>query len=742
MSTASTLAHRAHREHPEHPCAPLRTVRTVRTVSTVSTVGHPGTVSTVSTVGHPGTVSTLEHRGTVSTLEHRGTVSTLEHRGTVRACLTMALLVAVTMPLSGQQATSSTPGVRRVLVLFSYEQGTVWSDAIVKGFRDGIEDSETAIDVWFDYLDVNRRSDPPHLQRKLATIEADFRQNRFDLVVACDDAAIGLVADHLDTVFRSLPVIACGINEPALLDRFPPGRVTGMVEVYTPSRMPDLAVTLRPGTRRFFVITDDSSTGASIHNNYRAYAATRPDLEFVFLDGRERSLDDIVAALESTGENDAILISSFLRDKDGRHYPRHSAIRRMVDVAGAPFYSPLLSTLGQGLMVGLENRGYSHGRWAARRALEWLAEPGATMPRSEQEPVGRVVADVAVLERWGVTRRLLPPDTILLNEPSSFYRANKTLVWSAATLALIQTAAIAMLAINIRRRRRAEDALRARSEHLERTLAELEQARLERLEIEERMRQGERLESMGRLAGGIAHDFNNLLTVIMSYAELARLSAPPGSDQAGQIEQIQLAGRSAADLTRQILAFSRKQVLQPAIVDVNALVRESHGMITRLLGAQVTARLYLGDGLPPVRIDRTQLQQALINLAVNARDAMPDGGVLSLQTSVVDLDDASISTHPTMTPGRYVVVAVSDTGTGMSREVLDRIFDPFFTTKPKGRGTGLGLASVYGTVKQSGGWIWAYSEEGRGTTFKIHFPALRAEPPDTAPDVTTVTSQA
>jgi signal transduction histidine kinase len=641
------------------------------------------------------------------------------------ALLTLSLSGA--RSLAAQPVSASAEAPRRVLVLMSYEQGSVWSDAVIEGFRSVVDQSERPLDLWIEYLDVNRRSDAGNMTQHLADIRTKFGSVPFDLVVASDDAAVSLVAEYAETLFAGLPIVACGVNERSIIDRFGAGRVTAYIEVYDAAFLPMLAERLRPGTRRFVVITDNTRTGATVHDLYRQYSATRPDLAFEFLDGRALSLDGIVEAARQTGEGDAILISNFLRDRDERHYPAYAAIRRIAAAAGAPMFTPVLSSLGQGITVAQENRGARHGAWAGRQAVRLLDDPGAALPRIVDESPSRAVADVEMLDRWRLDRSRLPPATILVNDRPSFYHQNQKAVLGVAAFAAVQFAVIGFLATNVRRRRRAEAALRARTEHLERILAELEQARSDRVAIEERMRQGERLESMGRLAGGIAHDFNNLLTVIMSYAEIAASTAAPGSEQAGQLDQILRASQSAADLTRQILAFSRKQVLQPATVDLNQLVHESHGMLSRLLGEHVRMSVHLGDNLPPIRIDRTQLQQVLVNLAVNARDAMPDGGVLSVQTSATEVDDTYIASHPTMTPGCYVVLAVSDTGVGMAPEVLDRIFDPFFTTKTMGRGTGLGLASVYGTVKQSGGWIWAYSEVGRGSTFKVHLPALTGE---------------
>jgi PAS domain S-box-containing protein len=241
-------------------------------------------------------------------------------------------------------------------------------------------------------------------------------------------------------------------------------------------------------------------------------------------------------------------------------------------------------------------------------------------------------------------------------------------------------------------------------------------------ETEDRLRQSQKMEAIGRLAGGVAHDFNNLLTVILSSADLGL--AESGGDLPARLEfeEIRAAGLRAQALTRQLLAFSRRQVLQPQVVDLNARVRDLQQLLARLLGEDVEVRSRLAPGLQRVVIDPSQLEQVILNLAVNARDAMPKGGTLSVETANVVLDDDYAARHVGSTAGPQVMLAISDTGTGMDGETRARVFEPFFTTKPKGKGTGLGLSTVYGIVKQSGGSIWVYSEPGQGTTFKVYLP--------------------
>ncbi|MFB3886028.1 MAG: cache domain-containing protein [Thermodesulfobacteriota bacterium] len=245
--------------------------------------------------------------------------------------------------------------------------------------------------------------------------------------------------------------------------------------------------------------------------------------------------------------------------------------------------------------------------------------------------------------------------------------------------------------------------------------------------LEEQLRQSQKMEAVGRLAGGVAHDFNNLLTVIKGYSELSLFTLTEGNPLKGNIEEIRKASQRASDLTRQLLAFSRRQILEFKVLDLNMLLRNLDKMLHRIIGEDIELVYLLADHLGKIKSDPGQIEQMILNLALNARDAMPSGGKLTVQTDNVEFDKTYVRTHLGVKPGHYVTLSVSDTGCGLSPEAKEHLFEPFFTTKEKGKGTGLGLSTVYGVVKQSGGDIEADSELGRGTIFKIYLPRVEEE---------------
>jgi two-component system, cell cycle sensor histidine kinase and response regulator CckA len=255
-------------------------------------------------------------------------------------------------------------------------------------------------------------------------------------------------------------------------------------------------------------------------------------------------------------------------------------------------------------------------------------------------------------------------------------------------------------------------------------ITERKRAEEEKATLQEELRQSQKMEAIGGLAGGIAHDFNNLLTVISGNCQLSLLELKEGDPLRGNIEEIKAAAERATSLTRQLLAFSRRQVLNMKVLDLNTIIRDLEKMLRRVIGEDVELVTWFADDLGMVKIDPGWIEQVIMNLAVNARDAMPRGGKLIIETTNAEVDESYTRGHVTVKPGRYVKLCVNDTGMGMAPEVKEHLFEPFFTTKEKGKGTGLGLSTVYGITKQSGGDIWVYSEPGLGTTFNIYLPRV------------------
>jgi PAS domain S-box-containing protein len=255
-------------------------------------------------------------------------------------------------------------------------------------------------------------------------------------------------------------------------------------------------------------------------------------------------------------------------------------------------------------------------------------------------------------------------------------------------------------------------------------ITERKKAEKEKVALQEQLQHSQKMEAIGRLAGGIAHDFNNLLTVINSNSQLGLMELREWDPLREKLDSIQKAGERAANLTRQLLAFSRRQVVEMRVIDLNALLQDLGKMLLRVIGEDIEMKIVPGNNLGRVKADPGQIEQAILNLVVNARDAMPSGGKLTIETANMELDQEYSNSHLGVKPGRYVVLSVNDTGVGMVPEVREHIFEPFFTTKEKGKGTGLGLSTVYGVVKQSGGNIWVYSEPGHGTTFKVYLPQV------------------
>jgi two-component system, cell cycle sensor histidine kinase and response regulator CckA len=354
------------------------------------------------------------------------------------------------------------------------------------------------------------------------------------------------------------------------------------------------------------------------------------------------------------------------------------------------------------------------------------------------DPKGTLTfANVALQRLWGYSDR----ESLL---GRSLFELWKTTDAPAAALARIRSTGIQQVEIPATRVDGARFYLRITAEAVSDVNGALAQVLVtfsdisNRKQLEGQLIQAQKMESIGRLAGGIAHDFNNLLTAISGGLELGLAALPPDHSSRGHLLEVADAAQSAAGLTRHLLAFSRKEIIAPRILDLNEILRRAERMILRLIEEHIELRTICGQNVTPICFDPGQVEQIIVNLAVNARDAMPNGGRLTIETSNVWIDDEYAASHFDARPGAYVLLTVSDTGFGMNEDVREHLFEPFFTTKEQGKGTGLGLAMVYGAVQQNGGRIDVCSEVNRGTTFKIYLPAAEGVPhqPAARPAVT------
>jgi signal transduction histidine kinase/ActR/RegA family two-component response regulator len=593
-----------------------------------------------------------------------------------------------------------------VLLINAYNLGYEWTDELTRGVRAGLDGHGTPIDLSVEFLDARRRGEElfPQMRTLLA---ARYSPEKTAVIIAADDPTLKFLLDHPD-LLPGVPVVFCGISNDALAARAPRERFTGVREVMGIGPFLDLAISLH-SPRRFFVVSDATLTSNTHRRSIEAYAREQRGMEFIYIDGRELSFDQVLARLRTeTTSSDLLLTTPFTLDHTGRSFTARDSLTQITAASAAPGYSSMANEVGQGLMASGVNSGFEHGLTTARLTMAVLRGRRPADIRVENFSRIAYQFDHRQLARYGIDESRLPPAAVIVGRPRSFYGENQALIWTGSLFIVLQMVVIGALTRNVLQRRKAERALA-------RTEADL--------------RQSQKMDAIGRLAGGIAHDFNNLLTIINGHAALLRES-PDGlasRDAEMSVDEIEKAGNQAAVLTRQLLAFSRKQMLQARVVNLNEIVRDLESMLGRLIGERIALTTALEPDLRNLSVDPGQIQQALMNLVVNARDAMPEGGRIVITTRNADrFPDAA--TALTCGDCPCVVLEVRDTGHGMTPQTRAQIFEPFFTTKPEGKGTGLGLAMVYGIIRQSGGWIDVVSEVGDGTTFTLYFPATDATP--------------
>lgn len=638
--------------------------------------------------------------------------------------LCVPVVFAGTEPDATNVTRTNPAGPPEVLIINSYAPGYQWSDDMFAGVVSQLRKEFKDIEPVVCYLDARRFPAAERDGWLLADIRHKVGVRPPRLIVTLDNAAFDFAQRHRHLIGPGVPIVFGGLN------RFLPEMIAGSADITGVSEESDFSGTFRligafrPKAQRVLVLSNQSPSALESRRVFESFAPRYAErYTFEYYDTWTNA--ELFARLKNLGDDWVVLVLDVTRDAAGTdNYNNTAFYENMARQPRVPVFinsrppgrrdvrEEPWDTIGGGLVVA-ELHGATVGELAVR-VLK--GEKAGAIPVVRYSPQ-RLEVEYLQMKRLGISLDAVPPDAVVNNAPADTVLVERNQIVQVAVALLALVTIVLVLSANIIARRRAERALRR---------------------AEEQIRASQKLEAVGLLAGGVAHDFNNILQAIRGHASFLHeaLAAKAQQQELEDVKVIESAAERAARLTRQLLAFSRKQPLRFERVDPNSLVKEMATMLQRLLGEHIELQLVELTEPCTLAADRSQLEQVILNLCVNARDAMPTGGRIRIELKRVHVDRDDLAEIADLAPGPHLVLCVSDTGPGMSPEVRQRIFEPFFTTKGTGKGTGLGLAVVYGVVRQHGGTIRVYSEEGKGAVFRIMLPIRESveTAQETAPD--------
>ena len=599
-----------------------------------------------------------------------------------------------------------------VLVINSYAPGYIWSDEVLEGVLSELRTVDNEIKPVIQFLDFKSFPNPNREQWLIQDLSEKCRIRPPKLIITIDNAAFDFALKYREQLGAEVPLVFGGIN------RFVPEMIAGHRNITGVSEETDYSGTfrliehLRPAADKILVISNRLPSAIESRKVFESFLPRYSD-RYTFEIWDDWTNEELFARLEHLNDDWVVLILDVVSDVNGtENYSNAEFSRALASRPRVPVFINARppgardtaldpwECIGGGL-VSAEVHGKAIGRMGARILQGEDINANPVIPHSPQ----RIEVEYSQMKRFGIPLKQLPPEAHVLNAPVTFYQINRSRMLLAGAVFIILLLIIALLSVNILARKRAEKALRKAEEHL---------------------RTSQKLEAVGLLAGGVAHDFNNILQVISGHGHFLQEALKENSEAINDVEIIQEATARAAQLTRQLLAFSRQQPLKPASVEMNGLVSDMARMLSRVLGEHIELKIIPLKKPCTISADKGQLEQVLLNLCINARDAMPDGGRILIELNQVHLDNAAVRELPEIPAGSYLKLSVSDSGCGIPPDLLKQVFDPFFTTKDQGKGTGMGLAVVYGVIHQHQGSIRVYSEAGKGTVFRIFLPSAPA----------------